>query len=370
MLLPHGSQKHGAFNYSIREGEQLDTAINRSIYYNQFDGFTARSNNGLDKTQKYFEKLGIADFVNLLTCSDNYIPISYPNTKAKDADEFIPTWMFAEPTFDGLRLSLSESTRLVAQREKPARRSEHIGHIYLKNDTIDIDVHLTEGLNVVIGGSSSGKTLFVDSIYRAIKQNFDKCNYTAFRVNEISVDNPSNMHPYYVSQNFIAENINTNNERSIDKIEILHNIFPTDEEINQQITNALNNLNTIISEMIQCVSTIEDTSLALSAIPHLGRLVIKGKSKQNLIKLLLPDNETTKLVQYSDKDYNENRTVLNKIKAFLSSNPFTESVDDEISKILLELEKASYAYKIYDKTKTIIDDHRKEYDGKLTEEIG
>lgn len=370
ILLPHGSQKHGAFNYSIREGEQLDTAINRSIYYNQFDGFTARSDNGLENTRKYFEKLGIADFVNLLTCSDNYVPTSYPNTKAKDADEFVPTWMFAEPTFDGLRLSLSEATRLVAQREKPARRSEHIGHIYLKNETIDIDVHLTEGLNVVIGGSSSGKTLFVDSIYRAIKQNFDKCNYTAFRVNEISVDNPSNMHPYYVSQNFIAENINTNNERSIDKIEILHNIFPTDEEINQQITNALNNLNTIICEMIQCVSTIEDTSLALSAIPHLGRLIIKGKSKQNLIKLLLPDNETTKLVQYSDKDDNENRTILNKIKTFLSSNPFTESVDNEISKILLELEKASYAYKIYDKTKTIIDNHKKEYDSKLTEEIG
>ena len=122
--------------------------------------------------------------------------------------------------------------------------------------------------------------------------------------------------------------------------------------------------------MIQCVSTIEDTSLALSAIPHLGRLIIKGKSKQNLIKLLLPDNETTKLVQYSDKDDNENRTILNKIKTFLSSNPFTESVDNEISKILLELEKASYAYKIYDKTKTIIDNHKKEYDSKLTEEIG
>ena len=239
---------------------------------------------------------GIADFVNLLTCSDNYIPASYPNTKAKDADEFVPTWMFAEPTFDGLRLSLFESTRLVAQREKPARRSEHIGHIYLKNDTIDIDVHLTEGLNVVIGGSSSGKTLFVDSIYRAIKQNFDKSNYTAFRVKEISVDNPSNMHPYYVSQSFIADNINTNKERSIDKIEILHNIFPTDDEINQQITDALNELNITISEMIQCVSTIEKTSLALNAIPHIGRLVIKGKSKQNAIKLLLPDNDTTKLV--------------------------------------------------------------------------
>ena len=370
ILLPHGSQKHGAFNYSIREGEQLDTAINRSIYYNQFDGFTARSDNGLENTRKYFEKLGIADFVNLLTCSDNYIPTSYPNTKAKDADEFIPTWMFAEPTFNGLRLSLSESTRLVAQREKPTRRSEHIGRIYLKNETIDIDVLLTEGLNVVIGGSSSGKTLFVDSIYRAIKQNFDKSNYSAFRVKEISVDNPSNMHPYYVSQNFIADNINTNKERSIDKIEILHNIFPTDDEINQQITDALNELNITINEMIQCVSTIEKASLALNAIPHIGRLVIKGKSKRNAIKLLLPDNETTKLVQYSDKDYNDDCTTLSRIKEFLSLNPFTNNTDEEITKILMELNTALQAYKIYDEAKTIIDDHRKKYDEKLRDEVG
>lgn len=30
ILLPHGSQKHGAFNYSINDGENLDNAINRS----------------------------------------------------------------------------------------------------------------------------------------------------------------------------------------------------------------------------------------------------------------------------------------------------------------------------------------------------
>ena len=85
--------------------------------------------------------------------------------------------MFAQPTFDGLRLSLSESTRLVASHEKPIRRSDYIGHVELQNEHIDVNVNLTEGLNVVIGGSSSGKTLFVDSLYRNIHQDFEGSKY-------------------------------------------------------------------------------------------------------------------------------------------------------------------------------------------------
>ena len=168
LLLPHGSQKHGAFNYSIKEGENLDNAINRSIYYNQFDGFTSRSTKGLEATHRYFERLGISEFINLVTCSDNYSPSIYPRSHSGNDDDFIPTWMFAQPSFDGLRLSLSEGTRLVASHERPIRQSDYIGHVELKNEHIDINVDLSEGLNVVIGGSSSGKTLFVDSLYRNI----------------------------------------------------------------------------------------------------------------------------------------------------------------------------------------------------------
>lgn len=105
ILLPHGSQKHGAFNYSINDGENLDNAINRSIYYNQFDGFTSRSTKGLEATHRYFERLGISEFINLVTCSDNYSPSIYPRSHSGNDDDFIPTWMFAQPTFDGLRLS-------------------------------------------------------------------------------------------------------------------------------------------------------------------------------------------------------------------------------------------------------------------------
>lgn len=57
--------------------------MERSVYYNQFDGFTARSDSGREETDKYFQRLGISGFVNLITCSDNYIPSSYPDAKLK-----------------------------------------------------------------------------------------------------------------------------------------------------------------------------------------------------------------------------------------------------------------------------------------------
>lgn len=108
ILLPHGGQNHSTFDKSIPLGVQFDKTLERSVYYNHFDGFTARSNRSLEKTHEYFNRLGINEFVNLVTATDNYNPSNYPNCKAgNEASEFIPTWMLASPTFNGVRISLS-----------------------------------------------------------------------------------------------------------------------------------------------------------------------------------------------------------------------------------------------------------------------
>lgn len=366
ILLPHGGQSHGAFNYSIREGERLDTAINRSIYYNQFDGFSARTNNGLESTFAYFKKLGISDFVNLLTGSDNYSPENYPNTRSSDALEYIPTWMFAEPTFDGLRLSLSEKSRLIAQKEQPKDTSEYIKHVYLKNDTIDIDVNLTEGLNVVIGGSSSGKTLFVDSIYRAINQNFEGSKYQSqYKVDEIEIKNPSTMHPYYISQNFISENINESNEKSIDKIDILKNIFPSDNEINTKITKSLNEVNETIDKMLQQVSTIETLTQKLNALPHIGKLIISGKIKHNLFNLILPSNTEKNITNYSQERFESDLNALDRIKDFLKVNPITKDMDEQIDAIKQQLKDAKNFYDKFCQIEEIVINKKDDYNTKL-----
>ena len=51
-LLPHGGQTHATFDEALPEGKKFDNAMQRSIYYNFFDGFTSRSDQRTEKTRK------------------------------------------------------------------------------------------------------------------------------------------------------------------------------------------------------------------------------------------------------------------------------------------------------------------------------
>lgn len=354
MLLPHGSQAHGAFNYSLHDDEKVDNAIYRSIYYNQFDGFTARSNNGLEKTRRYFTKLGIGEFVNLITCSDNYNPKRYPEPHSNPEHPFVPTWMFAEPTFDGVRLSLSESSRLLYQNERPEKSSEYISRVAHLTENIDIKVDLKEGLNVVIGGSSTGKTLLVDSIWRAVNEDFEGSAYMNFGVERMQVTNHSRMHPYYISQNFIAENINNKEERSIDKISILKNIFPGDEQINHQIAEALALLNVDLCDMLQLVKNIEQIQQRLEALAHPGKLIVHGTIKKNLFTSLLPLAVDKSVSDYSTIQYEKHLAALNDIKSVLSQTPYAKNADEHIDYVIEQLRNVNNAARLFDVIEEIV----------------
>lgn len=370
MLLPHAGQKHGQFNYSLHGGEKVDDAISRSIYYNQFDGFTARENKGLDKTHEYFEKLGIAEFVNLLTCSDNYVPSNYPEPKASEASPFVPTWMMAEPTYDGVRLSLSESSRLFYQKIKPETECMHIGRVTLKNDTIDIDVTLSEGLNVVIGGSSSGKTLFVDSLNKYFEQDLYNSVYSKFGVDKIAVDNPSEIHPYYISQNFISEVVNKNEKCTIDDILILKKAFPSDDNVKRQNAKALADLKAIVGEMMICVEHLEQIERMLQDIPHPGNLITKGNVPKNIFLPLLPKPDGDAKCNYTEEDYNSDVEMLEELREQVNENPFTGNINKEIDAILNELKKAKAGYALYETVEAIIAKYKKDEDKKLREQQG
>jgi len=275
LLLPHGGQNHSTFDGSIPEGVKFDKTLERSIYYNLFDGFTARSNKSLDRTHRYFAKLGIKEFVHLVTASDNYDPQVYPHCKGGHrASGFIPTWMLARPTFDGLRLSLSESSRL-KYGKKPDLWSEYIRSARLEGDQINIDVRFTSGLNVVIGGSSSGKSLLVDSIVKAICKDFSGSVYvSSFPVKEIIVDNPTGQHPHYLDQNYISRICDPKDQQNeLQDIPILKSVFPSDAEERVRITNAQAKLAKHLSKMIDCVKTISEIHEKLTRIPVISSLI-------------------------------------------------------------------------------------------------
>ena len=345
VLLPHGGQSHATFNKAIPSTKKFDTMMERSVYYNQFDGFTARSESKRDETDKYFQRLGISDFVNLVTCSDNYDPDRYPDAKAKDAEPFIPTWMFSQPTFEGFRLSLSEKSRLIYSQTKPESWSEKIESVKYKNEILDIDVQFSSGLNVVIGGSSSGKTLLVDSIWRKLsKKSFEDSNYKDFDVENINVVNPSEMTPHYLGQNYIMKVIGNDSEQGIEDIEIIKSLFPDNREISAQVGNSLATLKKDLTELIRTVEDIESIEHKMRVTPQVGRLLVLKPTRQNIISILLPQSNERNSISYENSKKTSHITTLLEIKTILRNNPFVSNYNttiDELIKVLQTVYKYS-----------------------------
>ena len=344
MLLPHGGQSHATFDKSIPKGKKFDTMMERSIYYNQFDGFTARCDSGREETDNYFKRLGISDFVNLVTCSDNYNPSCYPDAKSKDAEPHIPTWILADPTFDGLRLSLSERSRLVYSQNKPDSWSENIDSVKYTNEKLDIDVTFSSGLNVVIGGSSSGKTLLVDSLWRKLaNDDFENSNYKAFGVANLNIVNPSGIRPHYLNQNYIMKVVSDDNQHNLEDIDIIRSLFPDNKDVVNRINSSLARLKDDITQLIQTVKEIQSIENKLKATPQIGHLLVLKAVKQNIFVHFIPQDESRQKIEYNKSKMDAQISTLNEIKTVLEKNPFVKEQNTTID-ALIGLLQTIYMY--------------------------
>lgn len=361
MLLPHGGQSHATFNTSIPKNDvSLDTTLEKNIYYNHFEGFTARGDSGLETTQEYFKRLGISEFVNLITCSDNYNPAIYPN--GKDKNPYKPTWILANPTFNGLRLSLSEQSRLIYSNEKPKLWSETIKSIKHQRDNIDIDVVLTSGLNVIIGGSSSGKTLLADSIFRCISQSSPNPNYSRFEVSKMVIDNPSGMTPHYLSQNYIMGVVNDISEDKLENIDIVKKVFPGDEEIKEAINLGLRSFKKNIQDLVRNVKIIESELENLQKISVLSRLLTKENVDTNVFKNFLPSDIEIEKLSFTQIQYNQYIENLETIDSFLLKYPFVNHNSNLVAELKAELKTALNAHTKEKSIRAIITREKAAYD--------
>lgn len=369
LLLPHGGQNHKQFHKSIstESGVKYDSILERTIYYNQFDGFTARNEKGLQTTVEYFKKLGINEFINLVTCTDNYKPNNYPNAKDSNASEFMPTWMLAKPTFDGLRLSLSESSRLIYNENKPEKWSEHIKEIKLNNDLLDIDVKLTPGLNVVIGGSSTGKTLLVDSIYRKLTDNFEGTKYSKFSVNELFINNPSGLVPHYIDQNYIIELISDNTDKGIDEIPIIKKVFPGDKEISEKVRLGLLKFKEDFGKLVDAIENIETLETELNQIPVLSRLITTDKIIKNPISSMLPAQGLIENLKFSETQHEKYIDSLNEIKTFFVNHPLVNNQNKQIDDLIIKLNEAMLINNFENSIRDIISKNKIDIDRNLSQ---
>lgn len=332
LLLPHGGQSHRTFDKATSKNSRFDTSLEQSIYHNHFDGFTSRSSSGIESTKAYFNKIGINDFVNLITCTDNYNPKIYPRTKVKEAEDFTPTWMLADASFDGLRLSLSEESRLFYNCTPPQKWTQTFGKIKLNNEKIEINVNMMPGLNVVIGGSSSGKTLFVDSLVKGTNKDFNESKYKDFKVENIEIENPTNVTPYYISQNFIMTIIQ-DSEGNLGKIPIINKVFPDDQDTLDSIRNSLKRLKELINILLDSAEKIEALKDDFSHIKEPNYLITKEIIKQNVIEKIKPNEDIKNRLSISKTKIEEYKQNLDSIKDLFNSHPIISSKDSEIDSL-------------------------------------
>lgn len=372
LILPHGGQSHSTFDVSVRnkgKDRNFDSILERSLYYNLFDGFTSRTNKGIEATENYFNKLGINQFINLLTCSDNYSPSQYPKDKNGN-DDFIPTWMDSSPTFSGLRIALSEKSRLHYVMKPNDDWQEQIQSVFIQNARLDINVSFEPGLNVVIGNSSSGKTLLVDSLYHKIEGTLQKCLYSEpFNLTDLKVINESGMVPHYFSQNYILDMIKPTDDgkdNSLSDNELMKKIFPLDSKFRNEIDKNLTLLNDILKSLIEAISSIENTENELQKIASFYRLVSFTEEERNPIKLFkITKPENDKLDAISEKE--DIFTKLDEVEKFTKRIAFCDSIENEIAnikkKINVAAEEISFALSVNE----IINEEATKEEGRLAE---
>ena len=347
LLLPHGGQSHRTFDKATSKKTRFDTSMEQSIYHNHFDGFTSRSSTGIESMKEYFKRIGINEFVNLITCTDNYNPKIYPKTKAKNAEEFTPTWMLADASFDGLKLSLSEESRLYYNVEPPQNWTQTFGKVELRNEKIEIDVNMTPGLNVVIGGSSSGKTLFVDSLVRGTKKDFKESKYNYFDVKNIAIENPTGIRPYYISQNFIMSIIK-DSENDLGEIPIIDKVFPEEKETIDSIRNSLKRLKELINTLVDSAEKIEKLKDDFSHIKAPNFLITNEIIKENAIEKIKPNEDVKDNLSISITKIEEYKTTLKNIKMLFNNHPIISSKDNEVNVLNKALDELVLISKIND----------------------
>lgn len=192
MIFAHVDRKNGVLDKSTIQGtrriEEWQKEFVKIAQISSFDifereGFYKQIKN--DKNHEYYR-----DITYIVASDCRYIqsPTETPSTK-KDGRFFLGekfTWIKANPTFDGLKQIIHEPlSRVKVQVTKPEEklRSNIIKRVRFVTDNSNTQfctewIHLNQGLNSIIGGKSSGKSLLLTLISKTINTtvNIEKYN--------------------------------------------------------------------------------------------------------------------------------------------------------------------------------------------------
>lgn len=159
-------------NSGLRDGSFL--AVRRQIYHFADFIFSGNPNDrsfflGERNVEETFEQCG-----KIMPCLHGSDAHSLEKIGRPDQDRF--TWIKAEPTFEGLKQIIHEpKNRVLIQSHHPDQKNDYdvISSVRFKSETgefTDREIQLNPGLNTIIGGKSSGKSLLLYKIAQSISR--------------------------------------------------------------------------------------------------------------------------------------------------------------------------------------------------------
>lgn len=115
------------------------------------------------------------DVLRFITGSDCHDWECYPNhDSSTNDDSFKFTFLKCLPTFRGVSLALTESSRIGLENSFFSISQKQLDSIDLKIDDTSVSIPLSKGINAIIGDNSIGKSLLIHKITNYYRRERDK----------------------------------------------------------------------------------------------------------------------------------------------------------------------------------------------------
>lgn len=332
---------------------------NELIMCEYFESFEFKNmKNGLYNYNYAMKKNENYDQIRFITGSDCHDWTVYPkhDKDEKENIEFYFTYLKCLPTFRGLSMAFSDTTRISTKDYVFSPRQKYVDRILVEINDEPYDIPLSKGINVIIGDNSIGKSLLLHKLtnykYLKGKTSSVKNGYELYlNKNGISVNTniDSTMIHTFDYQGGIRERFESDNQ---DNQEFLEDKFPPD--LNKEMYKAK-----IMSYMDDLILNLKNKFEYDSLLKQLKSLVVidvETETKNIAVKRIV--NNKNDITKYNNLKtyYNGILTAINKKHDFIYEKDEIETIEKFMNIILEYVHKYEVLREQADKIYTLKND--------------